>query len=53
MINAVKNAPTVNSVVAFLMAEQNARGVCDKLDFKQYAHFIPLCYGYDLNAISA
>ncbi len=53
IINAVKNVPTANFVVAQLMAAQNARGVCDKLGFKEYAHFIPLCYGYDLNAISA
>ena len=51
-IHAVKNAPTINNVVAFLMAAQNARGVADKLGFKEYAHFISLCYGYD-NAISA
>lgn len=53
MINAVKDAPAANYVVAQLMAAQNARGVCDKLGFKEYAHFIPLCYGFDLNAISA
>ncbi|MFT4060275.1 MAG: GNAT family N-acetyltransferase [Legionella sp.] len=53
MINAVKDAPTANYVVAQLMAAQNARGICDKLGFKEYAHFIPLCHGFDLNAISA
>jgi len=45
MINAVKDVPTANYVVAQLMATQNARGVCDKLGFKEYAHFIPLCFG--------
>ncbi len=53
MIHAVKDAPTASYVVAQLMAAQNARGVCDKLGFKEYAHFIPLCYGFDLGAISA
>jgi hypothetical protein len=53
MINAVKDVPAANYVVAQLMAAQNARGVCDKLGFKDYAHFIPLCYGFDINAISA
>ncbi|MBA2649281.1 MAG: GNAT family N-acetyltransferase [Legionella sp.] len=53
MIHAVKDAPATNYVVAQLMAAQNARGVCDKLGFKEYAHFIPLCHGFDLNAISA
>lgn len=53
IINAVNEVPTANDVVAQLMAAQNARGVCDKLGFKEHAHFIPLCYGFDLNAISA
>lgn len=53
IINAVKEAPTANYVVAQLMAAQNARGVCDKLGFKEYANFIPLCYGFNLDAISA
>lgn len=53
IVNAVKNIPTANFVVAQLMAAQNARGVCDKLGFKEYSHFIPLCYGFDLNVISA
>ena len=53
MINAVKDVPAANFVVAQLMAAQNARGACDKLGFKDYAHFIPLCHGFDLNAISA
>lgn len=53
MIHAVKKVPTANYVIAQLMAAQNARGVCDKLGFKEYAHFIPLCYGYDLDTMSA
>lgn len=53
MINAVKDTPTASYIVAQLMAAQNARGVCDKLGFKEYAHFIPLCHGFDLSAISA
>lgn len=53
VIKAVKDTPTAHYVVAQLMAAQNARGVCDKLGFKEYAHFIPLCHGFDLNAVSA
>jgi len=53
IINAVKDASSANAVAAQLMAAQNARGVCDNLGFKEYAHFIPLCYGYDVNTISA
>lgn len=52
MINAAKNVPDANYVVAQLMSAQNARGVCNNLGFKEYAHYIPLCYGYDLKTIS-
>lgn len=46
--------PKLNATAqSILMAAQNARGVCDKLGFKDYSHFIPLCYGFNLNAISA
>jgi hypothetical protein len=52
-MHATINEPSANYVVAQLMSAQNARGVCDQLGFKEYAQFIPLCYGFDLNTISA
>ena len=53
ILHAVKNASQVDYIVAQLMAAQNAKGVCDQLGFKEYSHFYPLCFGFNLDEIHA
>lgn len=53
ILNVIKESPHVDYFVAQLMAEKNAKGVCDQLGFKEYSHFYPFCFGYNIDEIHA
>jgi hypothetical protein len=52
-IHAVQEAPEVDYVVAQLMSSQNAKGVVDQFGAEVYAHFTPLCAGFNLDEMKA
>lgn len=52
-IHAVKEASSVDYVVAQLMASQNAKGIVDQFGGEVYSHFTPLCAGFNLDEMKA